>query len=535
MPIDEVEPAAEIVKRFATGAMSFGSLSAEAHETLAMAMNRIGGRSNSGEGGEDARPLRHRAQQRDQAGRVGALRRDDGVPRQRARAADQDGAGREARRRRSAARATRSIAVIAKTRYSIPGVTLISPPPHHDIYSIEDLAQLIFDLKNVNPKAMVSVKLVSEVGVGTIAAGVAKARADHHSHLGRLGRHRRVAALVDQARGRARGSSASPRRSRRSCMNDLRGRVRLQTDGQLKTGRDVVVAAMLGAEEFGFATAPLIVEGCVMMRKCHLNTCPVGIATQDPVLRAKFTGQPEHVINYFFFVAEEARADHGAARRADASTSSIGPRRTCCKQRDLSSHWKACTLDLKALLHRPNGRAHGRDASASRRSDHPIEHVLDRQLIEASEPALERKRAVRGAFPIRNDESHRRRDALGRAGEALSGTHGLPDGTIRFNFTGAAGQSFGALLREGRQRSPSRARRTTTSARDCRGGRIVVVPAQGRRASIPPRRSSSATWRSTARRRATRTSTAWPASDSPCATAARSPSSRAWAITAAST
>ena len=305
VPLEEVEPAKEIVKRFATGAMSFGSLSAEAHETLAVAMNRIGGRSNSGEGGET--PDRYNNERGSAIKQVASAR--FGVTTEYLVSARelQIKMAQGAKPGEGGQLPGHKVdPVIAKTRYSIPGVTLISPPPHHDIYSIEDLAQLIFDLKNVNPQAMVSVKLVSEVGVGTIAAGVAKARAD-----------------IILISGDSGGTGASPLSSIKHAgapwelglaeahqalvQNDLRGRVRLQTDGQLKTGRDVVVAAMLGAEEFGFATAPLIVEGCIMMRKCHLNTCPVGVATQDPVLRAKFTGQPEHVVNYFFFVAEEAR------------------------------------------------------------------------------------------------------------------------------------------------------------------------------------------------------------------------------------
>jgi glutamate synthase (NADPH/NADH) large chain len=361
-------------------------------------------------------------------------------------------------------------AVIAKTRYSTPGVTLISPPPHHDIYSIEDLAQLIFDLKNVNPRAMVSVKLVSEVGVGTIAAGVAKARAD-----------------IILISGDSGGTGASPLSSIKHAgspwelglaeahqalvQNDLRGRVRLQTDGQLKTGRDVVVAAMLGAEEFGFATAPLIVEGCIMMRKCHLNTCPVGVATQDPVLRAKFNGQPEHVVNYFFFVAEEAR--QLMAKLGVRSIDELVGRTDLLKQRDLSDHWKACTLDLRALLWKPKVA----DTVAVRnvqKQAHPIEHVLDRQLIETAEPALERKRSVRASFPIRNEN---RTVGAMLSGELVRryGPNGLPDGTIRYNFTGSAGQSFGAWLARGVTLTLE-GEANDYLGKGLSGGRIIVHP-----------------------------------------------------------
>src|SRR5690349_13532273 len=469
LPIEEVEPASEIVKRFATGAMSFGSLSAEAHETLAVAMNRIGGRSNSGEGGET--PDRYNNERGSAIKQVASAR--FGVTTEYLVSARelQIKMAQGAKPGEGGQLPGHKVdPVIAKTRYSIPGVTLISPPPHHDIYSIEDLAQLIFDLKNVNPKAMVSVKLVSEVGVGTIAAGVAKARAD-----------------IILISGDSGGTGASPLSSIKHAgvpwelglaetqqalvQNDLRGRVRLQTDGQLKTGRDVVVAAALGAEEFGFATAPLIVEGCIMTRKCHLNTCPVGVATQDPVLRAKFTGQPEHVINYFFFVAEEARRI--MAQLGVRSIEELVGRVDLLKQRDLSSHWKACTLDLKALLHRPKVAPTVATHQVTTQH-HPIEHVLDRQLIEASEPALERKRAVRGAFPIRNENR-----AVGAmlSGELVKryGPAGLPDGTIRFNFTGAAGQSFGAWLAKGVSLTLE-GEANDYMGKGLSGGRIVVFP-----------------------------------------------------------
>src|SRR5690606_4116623 len=329
--------------------------------------------------------------------------------------------------------------IIARTRHSTPGVTLISPPPHHDIYSIEDLAQLIYDLKTVNPRAMISVKLVSEVGVGTVAAGVAKAHAD----------------LIVIA-GDSGGTGASPISSIKHAgipwelglaetqqtlvLNDLRGRVVLQSDGQMRTGRDVVVAALLGAEEFGFATAPLIVEGCIMMRKCHLNTCPVGIATQDPALRAKFTGQPEHVINYFFFVAEEVReymAQLGFRRFVDM----VG-RSDRMVPRELE-HWKGRHLDLGAILHRPEVG----DRVAIHRvqsQDHDLEGRLDHELIRLAQPALERAEPVSGELPMRN--IHRAVGAM-LSGEVAKryGRAGLSEDTIRFHFTGSAGQSFGAF------------------------------------------------------------------------------------------
>ena len=474
VPIGEVEPAAEIVKRFATGAMSFGSLSREAHETLAVAMNRIGGRSNSGEGGESPDRLgteRNSAIKQVASARFGVTTEYLVSARElqikMAQGAKPGEGGQLPGHKVDA--------VIAKTRYATPGVTLISPPPHHDIYSIEDLAQLIFDLKNVNPSAMVSVKLVSEVGVGTIAVGVAKARAD--------------LILISGDSG---GTGASPLSSVKHAggpwelglaeahqalvMNDLRGPVRLQTDGQLKTGRDVVVAALLGAEEFGFATAPLIAQGCLMMRKCHLNTCPVGIATQDPVLRAKFTGAPEHVINYLFFVAEEVREI--MARLGFRTVDEMVGRSDVLRPRDLSHHWKARTLDLRALLHRPNV-ATTVATHRVRAQDHPIDAVLDRRLIEAAEGALERKRPVRRSFPIRNSDR--------TVGAMLSGevakryAHaGLPDGTIRFSFTGSAGQSFGAFCARGITLSLE-GEANDYLGKGLSGGRLVVVPPRGSR------------------------------------------------------
>ena len=474
VPLDEVEPAATIVRRFATGAMSFGSLSREAHETLALAMNRIGGRSNSGEGGESPERLgtdRNSAIKQVASARFGVTTEYLVSARElqikMAQGAKPGEGGQLPGHKVDA--------VIAKTRYSTPGVTLISPPPHHDIYSIEDLAQLIFDLKNVNPRAMVSVKLVSEVGVGTIAVGVAKARADLILISGDTG-----------------GTGASPLSSIKHAgspwelglaeahqalvMNDLRGRVRLQTDGQLKTGRDVVIAALLGAEEFGFATAPLIAQGCVMMRKCHLNTCPVGIATQDPVLRAKFSGAPEHVINYFFFVAEEVR--EVMARLRFRSMDEMIGRSDLLRTRDLSDHWKARTLDLRALLHRPDVPAHIATRCV-RTQDHPIDSVLDRQLIEAAEPALERKRPVRRSFAIRNSD---RTVGAMLSGEIAVrfGQAGLPDGTLRFSFTGSAGQSFGAFCARGVTLT-LQGEANDYLGKGLSGGRLIVMPPKNAR------------------------------------------------------
>ncbi|GIW94157.1 MAG: glutamate synthase [Pirellulaceae bacterium] len=449
IPLEEVEPAQNIVRRFCTGAMSFGSISAEAHETLAIAMNRLGGKSNTGEGGEDPeryKPLPNGDSKRSAikqvaSGRFGVtiwyLTNADELQIKIAQGA-KPGEGGELPGRKVDE-------TIARIRHSTPGVGLISPPPHHDIYSIEDLAQLIYDLKNANPKARISVKLVSEVGVGTIAAGVAKAHADH--------------ILIS---GDAGGTGASPLTSIKHAglpwelglaethqtlvMNDLRSRVVLQTDGGLKTGRDVVIAALLGAEEFGFSTAPLITLGCIMMRKCHLNTCPVGIATQDPVLRAKFTGKPEHLINYFFMVAEEARRI--MAELGFRSIDEMIGRVDVLEPQDAIDHWKAEGLDLSALL-RPAPKPHPQvEVRCTRAQNHGLDQALDNQLMELAKPALERGQAVRVELPIRN--------IYRTVGTTLShrlvekwGEDGLPDGTIHFKFYGSAGQSFGAFLARG--------------------------------------------------------------------------------------
>jgi len=449
VPLEEVEPASEIVKRFSTGAMSFGSISREAHTTLARAMNAIGGKSNTGEGGEEAdrylplpggRPNPERSAIKQVAsGRFGVtaeyLVNSDMMQIKVAQGAKPGEGGQLPGHKVDA--------TIAKVRHSTPGVGLISPPPHHDIYSIEDLAQLIYDLKNVNPAADVSVKLVSEVGVGTVAAGVAKARADHITIAGYDG-----------------GTGASPLTSIKHAgspwemglaethqtlvLNGLRSRVALQVDGGLRTGRDVIVGALLGADEFGFSTAPLIAAGCVMMRKCHLNTCPVGVATQDPVLRKRFKGAPEHVINYFFYVAEEVRqilAEMGF-RKLDEI---IGQSDLLAKKA-LIDHWKAKGLDFSRVFFKPEAP---REAIRwTERQKHPIDDVLDRKLIAAAMPALEKKEPVSLAFDICNTD---RTTGAMLSGEVAKryGHKGLKDDTISVKFTGTAGQSFGAFLARG--------------------------------------------------------------------------------------
>ncbi len=450
IPIDEVEPASEIVKRFATGAMSLGSISTEAHETLAIAMNRIGGKSNSGEGGEDARRFTPDADgkfRRSAIKQVASAR--FGVTTQYLVNADQlqikvaqgakPGEGGQLP-------GHKVDEYIAKVRHSTPGVGLISPPPHHDIYSIEDLAQLIHDLKTVNPVAEVSVKLVSEVGVGTIAAGVAKAKADH--------------ILISGDGG---GTGASPLTSIKHCglpwelglaetqqvllINGLRGRVRLQADGQMKTGRDAVIAALLGAEEIGFSTAPLVAAGCVMMRVCHLNTCPVGIATQDPELRKKFTGTPEHVVNFMFFIAEEVRqymAQLGFKKFDDM----VG-RADKLEFADVSDHWKARFLSLDAILHLPTPKA-GDTPRRTMLQDHGLEKALDHELIKQFKTAVEgtATEQLTGTFAINN--THRTVGAMlsGEIAKRL-GHVGLAEGAIHAKFQGNAGQSFGAFLSRG--------------------------------------------------------------------------------------
>ena len=472
--LEEVEPAKEIVKRFTTGAMSFGSISKEAHETLAIAMNRIGGRSNTGEGGEDAerfRPdsngdLRRSAVKQVASARFGVnahyLVNADELQIKMAQGAKPGEGGQLPGHKVDE--------VIARLRHSTPGVGLISPPPHHDIYSIEDLAQLIYDLKNVNPQARIAVKLVAEVGVGTVAAGVAKAHAD-----------------VVLISGDSGGTGASPLSSIKHAgipwelglaetqqvllLNDLRTRIRVQTDGKLQTGRDVVIAALLGAEEFGFATTPLIAMGCIMMRKCHLNTCSVGIATQDPALRKHFQGQPEHVINFFFFIAEQVR-QHMAEMGFRTVDEMVG-RVDRLDMRPAVDHWKACGLDLSAILYNPPvpARVARRCIEAQ---DHGLELALDHLLMECARPALEDRTPVEVGMGVRNVNRS--------VGSMLSGeiarrygAEGLPHDTIRIGLTGSAGQSFGAFLAKGV---------TLTLEGDANdyvgkglsGGRLVVFP-----------------------------------------------------------
>src|SRR5216684_3397526 len=446
--LEEVEPAKEIVKRFTTGAMSFGSISKEAHETLAIAMNRIGGKSNTGEGGEDEERYkkdgngdwRRSAIKQVASARFGVttnyLVNADELQIKMAQGAKPGEGGQLPGHKVDD--------VIARVRHSIPGVGLISPPPHHDIYSIEDLAQLIFDLKNVNPQARISVKLVAEVGVGTVAAGVAKAHAD-----------------VVLISGDSGGTGASPLSSIKHAgvpwelglaetqqvllMNDLRSRIRVQTDGKLQTGRDVTIAALLGAEEFGFSTAPLVSMGCIMMRKCHLNTCPVGVATQDPELRKKFQGQPEHVINFLFYVAEDLRrvmAELGF-RKLDEMIGRVD----CLVQRQDVEHWKAKGIDLSAVLYNPPMPSHvGRRCTQAQ--DHGLDAALDSKLIEQASEAIENLTPVSLSLPIRN--VHRTVGAM-LSGQIARrhGSAGLPDDTIRIQFHGCAGQSFGAFLAKG--------------------------------------------------------------------------------------
>ncbi|HEX3377953.1 MAG TPA: glutamate synthase-related protein, partial [Candidatus Acidoferrales bacterium] len=484
VPLDQVEPAAEIVKRFATGAMSFGSISKEAHETLAVAMNRIGGKSNTGEGGEDeARftpdangDLRRSAIKQVASARFGVttnyLINADDLQIKIAQGAKPGEGGQLPGHKVDD--------VIARVRHSIPGVGLISPPPHHDIYSIEDLAQLIFDLKNVNPQARISVKLVAEVGVGTVAAGVAKAHAD--------------VILISGYDG---GTGASPVSSIRHAgipwelglsetqqvlvLNDLRSRVRLQVDGKLQTGRDVAVGALLGAEEFGFATTPLIAMGCIMMRKCHLNTCPVGVATQDPELRKKFTGQPEHVINFLFYVAEDLRlimAELGF-RKMDEMIGRVD----CLVQRKEVDHWKAKSIDLSSVLYNPPMPSHvGRRCTQAQ--DHGLSDALDGKMIEQATDAIERLTPVSFNLPIRN--VHRTVGAMlsGRIARK-HGSAGLPDETVRIQFHGCAGQSFGAFLSKGVSLTLE-GEANDYVGKGLSGGRIVIYPPRNRNSHFVP-------------------------------------------------
>ena len=448
VPIEEVEPASAIVKRFATGAMSFGSISREAHTTLAIAMNRIGAKSNTGEGGEEADryvPLPNGDSERSAikqvaSGRFGVtmeyLVNADDIQIKMAQGAKPGEGG-----QLPGHKVDKNI---ARVRYATPGVGLISPPPHHDIYSIEDLAQLIHDLKNANPRARISVKLVSEVGVGTVAAGVSKARADHVTISGYEG-GTGASPLTSLTHAGSPWEIGLAETQQTLVLNGLRGRIAVQVDGGLRTGRDVVIAALLGADEFGFATAPLIAAGCIMMRKCHLNTCPVGIATQDPVLRARFTGAPEHVINYFFFVAEEVR--ELMAKLGFRTISEMIGRVERLDMRRALDHWKASGVDLSRILHQVPARA---DVAIwnSERQQHHLERAMDVELIAAARPALDRGKHVSIRRDIRN--VHRTvgtmlsNEVVQRHGHA-----GLPAGTIEIALRGTAGQSLGAFLAHG--------------------------------------------------------------------------------------
>jgi glutamate synthase (NADPH/NADH) large chain len=448
VPLDEVEPVSEIVKRFSTGAMSYGSISKEAHENLAIAMNRLGARSNTGEGGEDPDrylPMadgdsKRSAIKQVASGRFGVtseyLVNADDLQIKMAQGA-KPGEGGELP-------GYKVYPWIAKTRHSTPGVGLISPPPHHDIYSIEDLKQLIHDLKNANPQARVHVKLVAEIGVGTVAAGVSKAHADVvliSGHDGGTG----AARLTSIKHAGAPWELGLAETQQTLLLNGLRDRIVVQVDGQLKTGRDVVIAALLGAEEFGFATAPLVVSGCIMMRVCHLDTCPVGVATQNPVLRKKFSGKPEFVVNFFEFIAEEVRellARLGFRSLAEA----IGHVETL-DTRPAIEHWKARGLDLSPILAVPNNK-YEQTFFRTRGQDHGLERALDQQLITDAEPALERGEPVKLRYAIKNTN----RTVGTMLGSVLTrkwGGDGLPEGTIDVTFSGSAGQSFGAFVPKG--------------------------------------------------------------------------------------
>ena len=417
--LEEVEPAKEIVRRFSTGAMSYGSISREAHTTLAIAMNRIGGKSNTGEGGEESdryKPLPNGDSMRSAikqvaSGRFGVtaeyLVNSDMMQIKIAQGAKPGEGGQLPGHKVDK--------TIAKVRHSTPGVGLISPPPHHDIYSIEDLAQLIFDLKNVNPDGDVSVKLVSEIGVGTVAAGVSKARSDHVTIAGYEG-GTGAAPLTSVKHAGSPWEIGLAETHQTLVANRLRGRIAVQVDGGIRTGRDVVVGALLGADEFGFATAPLIAAGCIMMRKCHLNTCPVGVATQDPVLRKRFTGQPEHIINYFFFVAEEVRelmAELGY-RTFDEM---IGQMQMFDRNK-LIAHGKASGLDFSKLFVKPDVPLEVATFN-SERQDHKIHDILDRKLIALVEARDRARRAGASRLPHQERRSHRRRHAVGSSRQAV--------------------------------------------------------------------------------------------------------------------
>jgi glutamate synthase domain-containing protein 2/glutamate synthase domain-containing protein 1/glutamate synthase domain-containing protein 3 len=474
LPLEEVEPESEIVKRFVTGAMSFGSISKEAHENLAIAMNRLGGKSNTGEGGEDPERFKRlpngdskrSAIKQVASGRFGVtneyLTNADELQIKMAQGAKPGEGGQLPGHKVNE--------VIAKVRHSTPGVTLISPPPHHDIYSIEDLAQLIHDLKNANPKARISVKLVSEVGVGTVAAGVSKGKADH--------------VLVSGDNG---GTGASPLSSIKHAglpwelglsetqqvlvKNDLRSRIVVQTDGQMKTGRDVIIAGILGAEEVGFATLALVASGCIMMRKCHLNTCPVGVATQNEELRKLFTGKPEHVVNFFTYIAKEAReimAKLGVRKFEDL----VGCTTLLAPDEEIK-HWKGKYLDLSKILEKPDVEFGVRCMDAQ---DHGLDKAMDNELIELAHDAIENKKPVEINLPIRNIN---RTVATTLSHEITKkyGIDGLPEDTLNIKFSGSAGQSFGAFLAHGVNMTVEGDANDYTG-KGMTGGRIVVYPSK---------------------------------------------------------
>ncbi len=473
--VDEVEPISAIVKRFSTGAMSYGSISKEAHQTLAIAMNRIGGKSNTGEGGEDADryvpdpngDLRRSAVKQVASGRFGVtseyLVNADDLQIKMAQGAKPGEGGQLP--------GHKVYPWIAETRYSTPGVGLISPPPHHDIYSIEDLAQLIHDLKNSNPLARVHVKLVAEVGVGTVAAGVSKAHADVvliSGHDGGTG----ASPLTSIKHAGAPWELGLAETQQTLLLNGLRDRIVVQTDGQLKTGRDVIIAALLGAEEFGFASAPLVVSGCIMMRVCHLDTCPVGIATQNPELRKKFNGKPEFVVNFFEFIAEEVR-EYLAALGLRSLDEAIG-HAEMLDTRKAVEHWKASGLDLSPILHVPDFDESIQDRHCTKAQDHGLDRALDNTLIQLCEGALEDGQPVSLELPIRN-VNRTVGTMLGYELTTRYGAGGLPDNTIQIRFTGSAGQSFGAFVPSGITL------RLDGDANDylgkgLSGGRIIVAP-----------------------------------------------------------
>jgi glutamate synthase (NADPH/NADH) large chain len=477
IPLEEVESAEKIMKRFVTGAMSFGSISREAHETIAIAMNRIGGRSNTGEGGEDPKrfkPLPNGESVRSAikqvaSGRFGVtteyLVNADEIQIKIAQGAKPGEGGQLPGHKIDK--------IIAKTRYSIPGITLISPPPHHDIYSIEDLSQLIFDLKNVNPKARISVKLVSASGVGTIAAGVTKAGADLITISGYEG-----------------GTGASPASSIKHAgiplelglaetqqtlvMNNLRRKVTVQADGQLKTARDVIIVALLGAEEFGFATCALIVLGCVMMRKCHLNTCPVGVATQNPELRKRFMGKADNLVTFFTFLAEDVR--EYLAEMGFRNLDEIVGRFDLLERNHEADHWKTKDLDLSGMLRLP-AEAAKNDMHCIEKQESKLKNILDLELISKAEKAISDKEPVLISGSIRNTDRTTGAMLSGRIA-SLYGSSGLPDGTIKCRFKGSAGQSFGAFLASGVELYLE-GDSNDYLGKGLSGGRIIVVPPAG--------------------------------------------------------